>query len=347
MGHAELLIHGRIATLAGERGFGWAEALAIGDGRVLAAGAAAEVDALAGPGTKTWRLAPDELVMPAITDAHLHLMSLVVGRAQVDLSAATDIATSLELLAAAHRRLAAAGDSDGWLLGHGWSPSVVGGWPTSADLARACPGRPVALWSHDHHSRWLSAEALRRAGIERSTPDPAGGVIRRDEHGEPTGILHEQAAGLVDAALPEVDATRLEADLRAVAAELAALGVTGAHDPAELDAGAGIGRSQLLYRELAAAGRLPLRVHASIRAHQLDEAIGRGLRSGEQLGRYRFGWMKLFVDGALGSRSALLLEPYTDANERPPTGGPRGMYQTEPAELAALLARAWAGGISA
>jgi hypothetical protein len=358
---AELIIEGRVGTLAGDRGFGWAEALALGEGRVLATGTAAEVGVLAGPATVRWRLPADQLVMPAITDAHLHLLMLVAGRTQVDVSAAADMAATLALLAVAHRRLADAGDSDGWLLGHGWSPSLLGGWPTTADLERACPDRPVALYAHDHHSRWVSAIALRLAGIDDATADPPGGVIRRDESGAATGILHENAANLVDAAIPETDPARLAADLVAVAAELAALGVVGCHDPAELDTSAGIGRSQLLYRELAAAGLLPLRVHAAIRAHQLDQAIAAGMRSGEGVApaddnadprarrlaeRYRFGWLKLFVDGSLGSRSALLLEPYSDAAAQPPTGGPRGMYQTPVAELAELLRKAWRGGIS-
>ena len=157
---AELIISGRIATLAGAGGFGWAEAVAIADGRVLAAGATSEVEALARPATLRWRLAPDELAMPAITDAHLHLMMLVRARSQADLGGARDRAETLALIAAAHRRLTDEGDRQGWLLGHGWAPSVTGGWPTAADLEQVAAGRPVALYSHDHHSRWVSA-ALR------------------------------------------------------------------------------------------------------------------------------------------------------------------------------------------
>lgn len=343
---AELLIVGRIATLAGDTGFGWAQALAVGEGRVLAAGSVADVEALAGPDTVRWRLSPDQLVMPAITDAHLHLMMLVRARSQVDLSHAKDRAATLAAIGVAHRRLEQAGDGQGWLLGHGWAPSALGGWPTAADLETVAPGRAIALYAHDHHSRWVSGEALRRSGITATATDPPGGLIRRADDGRPTGVLHEMAANLVDAAIPEPDPAQLARDLDAVAGDLAALGVVGVHDPAELDLGAGLMRSQGLYRDLATGGRLPLRVHASIRAHQLDEAIAAGMRSGERIGRYTMGWLKLFVDGALGSRSALLLEPYADAAERPPTGGPTGMYQAQPDELAELLRRAWSAGIS-
>ena len=356
---AELLIVGRVATLAGEEGFGWAEAVAVGEGRVLASGRLADVSALSGPSTATWRLADDEAVMPALTDAHLHLMMLVRARAQLDLSSAHDLPATLAAIGAAHRRLIERGDQDSWLLGHGWAPSFLGGWPTAAELEQVAPRRPIALYAHDHHSRWVSLTALRLAGIGRATEDPVGGVVRRDADGRPTGILHEMAANLVDGVIPEPDSSRLETDLADVAADLAALGVVACHDPAELDSGATIWRSQLFYRDLAAHGRLPLRVHASIRAHQLDEAIAAGMHSAQRVDahddealarrraeRYRMGWLKLFVDGALGSRSALLLEPYSDAVERPPTGGPRGMFQTPPHDLASLLRRSWRAGIS-
>jgi predicted amidohydrolase YtcJ len=105
-------------------------------------------------------------------------------------------------------------------------------------------------------------------------------------------------------------------------------------------------RGPLFYRELAEEGTLPLRVHASIREGQLAQAIELGWRSGQNVGRYTAGWLKLFSDGSLGSRSAALLEPYLDADEHPPTGGPRGMVVTDALELRELLATAAAAGIS-
>ena len=89
-----------------------------------------------------------------------------------------------------------------------------------------------------------------------------------------------------------------------------------------------------------------MRVHSSIRASELGHALELGLRSGEGIGRYRMGWLKLFADGSLGSRSAALLAPYSDADERPPTGGPCGMFLESAEDIAADLGRAAAGGIS-
>lgn len=355
---ADLIIEGRVATLAAEAGFGWQAGVAIADGRVVAVGAPAELDSLAGPATTRWRLDDRALVMPGITDAHLHLMTLALAERQIDLSDAAGLDDALARLADAHRARLAAGDPRGWLLGHGWSLHGLGRWPDAELLDRVAPGRPIALYAHDHHSRWLSTAALQLAGIGRDTDDPDGGLIRRDASGLPTGMLHETACVFVDSAIPDPDPDELEASLARTAAWLATLGISGCHDPGELTADRRIVRGPLLYRALAARGRLPLRVHASVRAAQLEHAIELGLRSGQgvrqesddpraarRADRYRMGWLKLFADGSLGSRSAALLEPYTDAAANPPTGGPRGMYLSQPAELRDLLLRAAAAGI--
>jgi predicted amidohydrolase YtcJ len=342
----ELLIEGRIATLAGAEGWGWVEAIAIDDGRVVASGRAADVVAAEGSRTTRWRLPRQLIVMPGITDAHLHLVTLALARAHVDLTPAADLGAALAMLAEGHARLAADGDGDGWLLGHGWSLDVLGTWPDADMLERVCPGRPVALHAHDHHSRWVSRTALRLAGISETTPDPAGGTLRRDANGRLTGMLHETASGLVDHAIPDPPAEALDEALVEQCNDLAALGLTGCHDPGELTAEPRIRRGPLAYRALAERGRLPIRVNSSIRAAELENAIELGLHSGEGIGRYRMGWLKLFADGSLGSRSAALLSPYSDAATRPPTGGPSGMFLDTPEELAADLTRAASAAIS-
>ena len=344
---ADLVIESRVATLAGESGWGWAQAVAIGHERVVGVGSRADLEGLVGPRTARWRLPPDSICLPGIIDAHLHLMTLALARTQVDLTAAEDLPTTLAPLADAHLRMIDSGDGDGWLLGHGWSLHALGRWPDADLLEQACPGRPIALWSHDHHSRWLSRRALELAGIGPATADPNGGLIRRDDAGAPTGMLHETAAAIVDDAIPDPPAHIVEQAIIDQAADLAALGIAGCHDPGELTRVPRIRRGPLLYRAMADAGRLPLRVHASIRAAELDHAIELGLRSGEGSGRYTMGWLKLFTDGALGSRSAALLEPYEDGDPNPPTGSPRGMFTHPPDELAEQVRRAAAAGITA
>jgi predicted amidohydrolase YtcJ len=342
---ADLIITGRVATLAGADGFGWQSGIAIADGRVIAAGESSELESLAGPGTRRVAIDQAHAVVPGITDAHLHLMNLVLGERQIDLTG-SNLPDALERVAARHQELVEAGDADGWLLGHGWSLHDLGGWPSAADLENVAPNRPVALYAHDHHTRWVSRRALELASIGARSTDPGGGLIRRDDSGQPTGILHEVASILVDSAIPEPTAADLERGLIRVAAQLAGLGITGCHDPGELTADGQISRGPLFYRALAERAVLPLRVHASIRAPQLDRAIELGLASGHRTGRFRMGWIKLFADGSLGSRSAAMLAPYTDAEANPPTGGPRGMVLTDAEELGDLLRQAAEAGIS-
>lgn len=371
---AELIIEARIATLAGARGPGWAEALAIGGGRVLAAGSRDDVRTLAGPRTRMWRLGRRHVILPGIVDAHLHLLSASLAVHQVDLTG-LDREAALAAIARAHERLEAGGrpaNQEGrpaWLLGHGWSMADLGGWPDAGMLEAVAPGRAVALWAHDHHSRWVSHEALRRASIGAATSAPAGGRIGLDRDGQPDGMLHEHAAGLVDRAIPAPTHEELAQALAAFAARLARLGVTGVHDPGEISPDPSMTRGPRFYRRLAGEGSLPLRVVASVREAQLPAAIEMGMRTGTGLAgassaadpagrprgdretlaaqRYRDGWLKLFADGALGSRSAHLLEPYeTDDPAGPALGGTRGMAVRTTNELRAATLRAARAGLA-
>lgn len=224
-GAPDRIIVGRITTVAGGEGFGWIEAIAIRASRVVHAGAAADVLERADRATRIWRLGPGLAVLPGIVDAHLHLASFAAARRMLDVSGARDLPTTMGVIADEHARRAADGDHTGWLLGHGWSLDGLGRRPDAAMLDAVAPGRLIALWSHDHHARWLSPAALAAAGIDRTTPDPRGGHIARDADGAPDGVLLEDAATLVDRAVPALDAAQLEADLVTAAAALARLGV--------------------------------------------------------------------------------------------------------------------------
>ena len=340
-------------TLAGNRGLAEVEAVATRSGRIAAAGSRSEVDALVGPSTRRLELAPDELAMPGMTDSHLHLADASIAVGEVDLSLALDLAAGLRVLAEAHGRL----PPGAWLTGHGWSSDHSGGWPTADDLVRVAPGRKVALWAHDHHALWVSAEALADAGVGPSSDDPSGGAIRRLADGRPSGVLHESATGLVTSRIPIPTLAMYEAALPAICRELVALGVVAVHDPGVLGRDPWLEGPLVAYANLAEAGRLPLQVHASIRAEGLAAALERGLRSGDGLGidpsrRARFGWLKLFADGSLGSRTAAMLEPFEPiGDEAPASGGQpnpldKGIWVTEPAVLAARTAQAAAGGIA-
>jgi hypothetical protein len=344
----DLVIVGRVATLAGPSGPGWAPGIAIEGGRVAGVTGGEGEARQVGAAARIWRLPVDLVVLPGITDAHLHLTDAALAATQLDLTG-LDLDEALEAVREADKRLLAAADRDGWLLGHGWSLDALGSAPTAAMLDRVAPGRAVALWAHDHHSRWVSGPAMARAGIDGATADPLGGRVIRDDSGRPTGLLAEDAAGLVDGAIPPRDPAAVGAALHRYAGVLASLGVVGAQDPGEVVDDPAMVRGPRLYRSLADAGRLPLRVVGSVREEQLDGAIAAGFRTGrtDPSGRYRDGWLKLFADGSLGSRSAALLEPYEPGDPAgPPLGGPRGMALRSAGRLRELARRAASADIA-
>jgi predicted amidohydrolase YtcJ len=345
----DLLVTGRIATLAGPTGFGWVEAIGIRGGRVAFAGSEVALETRADPFTERIVLEPDEVAIPGLTDAHMHLASTADATRHVDLSGAATLADGLAAIRAAHE--ASPGASD-WLEGHGWDVDRWGRWPTADDLEGVAPGRLGAFWAHDHHALLASRAALAAAGIDRDTGDPDGGVIARDPAGEPAGVLYEAATVLVASRIPSIDQTELERRIVAVSLALLALGVVAVHDPGAVKPDPDLGWSYPAYAHLAETGRLPLRVLASLRADALDTALAGDLRSGAILGanpegRARIGWQKCFADGSLGSRTAALLadiEPEPDRSLPPERR--RGVWITEPATLAEQVRRAAAGGIS-
>jgi predicted amidohydrolase YtcJ len=335
-----MVVVGRIATLAGASGFGWVEALAIADGRVIGAGSRADVEAASGPSTRRIVVGPDLVLVPGIIDAHLHLADAALAAQRVDLEGASSLAEGLTRV---ERGVAATLDPDAWIEGGGWDPAAWGRWPVAADLLAVAGDRRVALWSHDHHALWVSPRVLAELGVSSDTPDPPGGAFRRAADGSPDGVLQETAVAAVVDRLPPPSRSALEGAIRAYGATLASLGVVGVHDPGDLLADASLEGGFGATVALVERGELPLRVHCSIRAPGLGLAIERGLRTGRPLGgdgsdRVTMGWLKLFADGALGSRTALLLEPYEGT-------GDRGIAVTSAAELASLAARAAAAGI--
>ena len=341
----DTLVVGRIATFAGATGFRWVEAVGIKDGVVAFAGSAVDLDSRADPHTLRIELAPDEIAIPGLTDAHLHLAGAALATERVDLTTARTLEAGLEMIAAAERDL----PEDAWLEGGGWDQRRWGRWPTAADLGAVVPGRKVALWSFDHHAIWASRPALEAAGLTAGTPDPDGGIVRRLDDGRPEGVVLENACRLVTRHLPPPAEADLERTILAISRRLLALGIVGVHDPGSVSPDAAL-TSHRVYGRLADAGDLPIRVHASIRSEGLPASLEAGRRSGDPLGedpagRARFGWLKLFADGTLGSGTAALLEPGAGREGRSGTGG-TGVWQMPPSELAALAEAAAGGGIA-
>jgi len=345
----DALVSGRIATFAGDAGFGFVEAIGIKDGRVAFAGSAVDLESRADPHTQRFELEPGEIGIPGLIDAHLHLIDAALEAERVDLTTAPTIDAAV----AAMEPYVATLDADAWLEGAGWDQRRFGRWPVAADLDGVLAGRPAALWSFDHHALWVSSAALAAAGITKGTPDPDGGIIQRGPDGSPTGILLENATRLVNAVIPPATEATVERAIAAMGRSLLSLGVVGVHDPGFLIPDAELRTIAMLGR-LADRDGLPIRVHAGIRVVALDRALELGLRSGARLGeapdgetpdRARVGWLKLFADGTLGSRTAALLDPIGGA-PADPAAGDRGVFTTSPERLLELAARAAQGGIA-
>jgi len=238
-------------------------------------------------------------VIPGLTDAHIHLSYYATGLQKVDCETST-LAECLRRVADRPRAL----PTEAWILGHGWNQNEwVGGYPTTSDLDAVAPLQPVYLTHKSLHSAWANSVALRLAGITAETLDPPDGAIGRDEHGNPTGILFEAAAQLVARFLPDPSVEQITQAIRAAQPALWQMGLTGLHD---FDRRGCFSALQILHE----CGELGLRVIKSIPLDDLKEAVGVGLRTGFGDDFLRIGPVKAFADGALGPRTAAMLQPY-------------------------------------
>jgi predicted amidohydrolase YtcJ len=266
-------------------------------------------------------------VVPGLIDAHGHIMGQGIALLRADLVGAATRDEAIARLREFERTL----PTGAWLLGRGWDqndwPEKT--YPTAADLDAAFPDRPVWLERIDGHAGWANSAAMRAVARDLGGDwQPDGGRILRAD-GQPTGIFVDTAVALIDAAVPPPDAaTRAEA-LRRALASAASVGLTGVHDM-------GTSLADLaLYRRFADSGELTLRVsaYADGDGDALAALCAMGPYS-HASGRLRMSGVKLYADGALGSRGAALLADYDDEP------GTRGLLVTEPAALEAAMVKA-------
>jgi predicted amidohydrolase YtcJ len=257
-------------------------------------------------------------VLPGFIDAHLHFGAWALARQQVDLEPSASVQDALDLLRAAAARLP---EPTTWLRGRGWDRNRWGQLPTAAELDAAIGDRPAVLSSRDGHALWVNTPVLRRAEIDPARPDPPGGAIERDARGEPSGVVFENARDLVWRVVPPPSIDELTAVIRAGLPLAAAAGLTGVHSFEDE-------RSLEAFHRLDATGELSLRVWHGVPRRQLRDARQLGLRTGVGSDLVQVGPVKLFADGALGSRTAYLLEPYAGRAD-----GYRGLPTLQPEEL--------------
>ncbi|WP_242355716.1 amidohydrolase [Anaeromyxobacter sp. SG64] len=310
----ELLVIGLLHTLDPARPV--AQAALVRDGRFACVGTVEACAARAAPGARRIEVGS---AVPGLVDAHGHVMGL--GRAELEVSC-TGLPTEDACVARAAERARALPEGS-WIRGRGWDQNRWPGqaFPTEARLSRAVPDHPVFLVRVDGHAGWANAAALAAAGIGPDTQDPPGGKLVRDARGRPTGVLVDAAMDLVLKRIPAPSPAEIEEALRRGMDALVRLGITAAHD-------AGVTPEVLdVYRRLAAEDRLPLRVYAMIEGEgtpaDLTARMARWKASPE-VGRLTVRAVKIYADGALGSRGAALHEDYSD------DPGNRGLFLTAP-----------------
>lgn len=280
-------------------------ALAFDDaGRIIAVGASADVAAKA-PQAKRIDMGGRTL-LPGLIDAHGHVFGLGQQLTQLDLFNSTSLAGALKSIGG----YAGANPGHPWLRGRGWNQEnwKLGRFPTAAELDAVVSDRPVWLERVDGHAGWANSRALALAGITKATPDPVGGKIVRDANGEATGVLVDTAQDLLTKVLPPQTEAESRTILDRALSELARVGLTSVHD-------AGVDVTQdRLYRAYADAGKLTTRVYGMIGGADADFDVlaKNGPLNDYGNGMYALRAVKLYSDGALGSRGAALIKPYSD-----------------------------------
>jgi len=271
--------------------------------------------------------------VPGLNDAHLHLAGIGERELSFNLEGTTGIPDLQRRLA---ERVAAA-PAKHWIVGRGWIEThwQPAAFPTRQQLDAVSPDHPVVLERADGHAVVANSVALRLACVTRDTPNPSGGEILRDAAGEPTGMLVDRAMALVMRLVPPPMPAEVERQLVVGAQREASLGWTGLQI-----AGNSYAESETV-RKLVADGRIKLRVYDAVSGSDGsgEKLLAAGPVIGESAGRFTRRGVKLYIDGALGSRGAALLAPYADSPQS------SGLLMQDEAKLAPFLQAALRRGI--
>jgi len=332
-----LLVNGKIFTADARSTI--AQAIAINDERIVAVGTNEEIKRRY-TGARTIDLA-GKFVTPGFNDAHIHFLGGGLALLQVDLNGARSLDEALQRIAAKVSNVSAGA----WVTGRGWDHTLWTrkSFPTRQDLDKAAPRNPTYFYRVDGHVVWANSAALLAAHITRETQNPAGGEIERDAQGEPTGILKETAAALLTAVVPEPTHDEKIAAIERSLAEARRYGITSVTDIYRITPDDTRGYETTgLYRELLRGNKLTARVSVW---QNFDNPLAELIRQRSEFisfqddpRRLRLGALKGYIDGSLGSRTAALIEPYTDDSHN--TGIPRHT----PEELTRMIVERDAAG---
>ncbi|MGG5889333.1 amidohydrolase [Falsiroseomonas sp. HC035] len=310
---------------------GFAEALALRDGRVLAVGRTADVNDAVAATARRVEL-DGRVVIPAFNESHMHLLPYGLALAGVNLRA--EEVRSLDEVLARVGAAAKAAPKGQWVLGRGYDHAEldIGRHPTAAELDRVSPDNPVFIVRTCGHMGVANSAALRAAGVGHNTPDPEGGVVER-RGGALTGLFQERAMRLIRDVIPEPDEAALVAAIERAGNHLASLGFTSATD---MNVGMVAGMAEVAaYRAAVAAGRSPMRMWNVLAGNPegiAAKAWEAGLRPNEGDDMLRWGAVKVFADGSAGGLTAAFFDPYLES-----AGGGTGVFTFPDAKIHALL----------
>jgi len=279
------------------------EAIAVHGDRILAVGSRAEIEKLKGPETKVVDL-DGRFVMPGFNDAHLHLANAGLEKINVNLTGVKSLDEFRERIRAKVEKTA----PGEWVIGRGWDETLwpVKTVPTRRDVDEVSGGHPVFLTRVDGHIAVANTRALQLASISVASHDPEGGKIDRDDAGTPTGIVRETAQEAVHAVIPAPTHEKRRQQIELALADLARHGVTSAQDNSSWE-------DFQIYEELEKEGKLTARICEWLPFNDsvADLNKKRGSHPADD-NMLRTGLLKGFMDGSLGSKTAALLEPYSD-----------------------------------
>jgi len=318
-----VLLNGKVFTAVDKNPF--VEAVAIHEGKILAVGTSAEIRTLISSETEVIDLG-GKLVIPGFIDAHCHFAS--GGRSLIDLTfrGVDSIERIQEMVVAKIEELPKGSPIFGDQFDHTLFPG--GNWPSRKDLDKVSPRNPVIIERVDGHSIWVNSKALEQCGITKETESPFGGEIVKDPNtGEPTGILKEEATSLIKIEKPAISPSDIERALN----HAAKLGLTGIHTSSNLE-------EIEMYKKLRAEGKLTLRIYAWLPFSEIDTYIKKGIKQGQGDSMVRVGFQKFYIDGTLGSGTALLFEPFEDEPDK------IGLPQYSEEEFYALVEKAHKNG---
>ena len=281
------------------------EAFAVRDGRIAFVGSQREAAALKGPNTRVVD-AGGRTVIPGMVDAHAHFSGLAQTLRSVDLTGTNSQAEVIARVVAKSKTV----PEGTWITGRGWDQNDWGvtDFPTHDALSAALPDHPVLLERVDGHATYANMAAMKAAGVTAASKAPVGGQIITDAKGNPTGVFVDNASDVLEKQVPAMTAIEYKRALTEAIAVMHRWGLTGMHD-------AGATRQAIdTYEELAKAKELNLRLYVMIGddAAALDHYFAKGPQSGLYDGQLWVRAVKLYADGAMGSRGAALLEPYSD-----------------------------------